>query len=184
MSEREAKGWARRLNSTHSWSLTKWGWWSPVGTRSDYPARITWRYRRLLTLSHSCSWQIFHVCHQCGVGPWTHCTQVVCLLPVRMVFSKTVASEKYTNRRVSMRSSGYCSRATIPREAWAKHSRFPKAEVYSVPKRADEHPRAQPAAELPRAPGCMVGTVQPSAPGPGMYNMEDRNRRGSFPPPL
>lgn len=71
-----------------------------------------------------------------------------------------------------------------PREALAKTSRFPKAEVYSVPKKADEHPPAHPAAELPRAPGCMVDTVQPSPPRPGMCNTEDRNRQGSFPAPL
>lgn len=71
-----------------------------------------------------------------------------------------------------------------PWEAWAKNSRFPNAEVYSVPKKADEHPPAHPAAELPRAPGCMVDTVQPRPPGPGMCNMEDRNRQGYFPAPL
>lgn len=38
-----------------------------------------------------------------------------------------------------------------PWETWARNSGFPKAEVNSAPKRADEHPPAPPAAGLPQS---------------------------------
>lgn len=117
-SEREAKGWARRLNSTHSWSLTKWGWWSPVGTRSDYPARIIWRYRWLLLPSYlsdaddksfmsvtSVGLGLELIVHRLG-----DCFQLGWSSPRQW----QVQDERCTNGRVSMRCSGCCSRATTP----------------------------------------------------------------------
>lgn len=95
-----------------------------------------------------------------------------------------VQDERCANRRSSWGPQDIILGLQPPWEAWAKISRCPKAEVYSVPKKADEPPPAQAAAELPRAPSCMVDTVQPRATGPGMYNMEDRNRQGSFLAPL
>lgn len=51
-----------------------------------------------------------------------------------------------------MRSSGYCSWATTPMGSTSWKLRFPRAELYSVPERADEHPPPQSAARLPQSP--------------------------------
>lgn len=120
---------------------------------------MTSQHRALLAvctpiLSHWCQWQTFHALQQCGSGPWTLCTQVQYLLPARMVFSKTMASGwcKMYYRRLLMGSSGYCSWAATLICSTVQKPAFPKAELYSVPERADEHPPPRPAAGLSPSP--------------------------------
>lgn len=154
MSEMEAKGWVRSLDSMHSQSLIKW-WWSPLDRNLHHRRRhsINWHYWQFLPISShtlsswpSTTWDSSHT-------SWAPPSSKDGLL--NSLFRRS--PQDIAPGESVMVSMG-CKLG------------FSKAQFSSFHERTDEH-----LWDCPRAAGCTADMSQTTPAGPRRHSLEDRN---------